>query len=507
MKTPSTQAMSRPLGVAAELSGAPIDISVLKGRPVMLTGERAALLTRNGQLCFLDCLRVLPRIAPAITVAVPPGLGMFNDQVRVLAETAYSQGTISLMDRPAAFRGFDAVLNVGCEVRNDLAWTSVNSSGWVVRASSNDGSLPCDMTRPNPVAALMAASIGVTEIFKRICRVPVTKIPPLPMTEFSLFTLSASDDRGPPLPYRLQLPDTLIVGAGAIGNGIVLLLSQLPIQGRIHIVDDQAYAAENLGTCALLDNTEWLGKSKAERLADWLKLTNSDVQATGEAITVEAARGSTCVKSMDVDLVLNGLDDISARHDSQLMWPSVLVDGGINAVGAAVVTHRLDKVGAACLRCGFVQPAKDGRALQQQATGLSAEVLNDLGQPLSDADIERAEESRQPWLREMQAQGKTRCATVGAAVSERLGVNLANAFRPSVPFVATAAASLVMSEAIKAVAYPCAHYTHRFQIESLFLGPQSSIATFQPASSACLCTTQRNLIDELAASRSTRPRR
>jgi hypothetical protein len=42
-------------------------------------------------------------------------------------------------------------------------------------------------------------------------------------------------------------------------------------------------------------------------------------------------------------LILNGLDDVNARRATQRLWPSVIVDGGINEVGAAVVQHRLDR--------------------------------------------------------------------------------------------------------------------------------------------------------------------
>lgn len=61
-----------------------------------------------------------------------------------------------------------AILNVGTGVRPHLPWTAINSNGWVARVSSGPTALPADTDQSNPLAALMAASFGVTEVFKRV---------------------------------------------------------------------------------------------------------------------------------------------------------------------------------------------------------------------------------------------------------------------------------------------------------------------------------------------------
>lgn len=498
-------ASSRPLEVAKTLGAPVLDEATIFARHVILTGERPALEISNGRWCLLNSLRLLSRVVGPLTVVLPHGLDELETEVRQLAGQVWSRGTVTVVNEipPAALHNAAAILSIGSAMHPHLPWTTINANGWVARVSSGTGALPTDTDQSNPLAAMMAASFGVTEVFKRVYGIPREKAPLLDTTQFSLFELSASPSSiGPPLPTVVSFPDTVMVGAGAIGNGIALLFSQLAVRGRVHIIDKQDYADENLGTCVVLDHESWLGKSKAECLASWLN--NDGIRCSGEQALVADARSSAPVTEMSVELVLNGLDDVGARHDAQLLWPSVLVDGGINAVGAAVLTHRLDSPHGACMRCSFRLPVLDGRMLQARSTGLShASLDSDQGRQLTELDVSQADDSKRSWLREQLAQGKTVCATITDAQSRSLGLELENGFSPSVPFVATASAALVVAQALKALAYPHAEFTQRFQMESLFIGPDASVGVLTPADSSCICVTQRKIINQIAAARSS----
>jgi hypothetical protein len=504
MSLASDIAFSRPLGVAESLGSSLPDEAVILSQPVILTGERQALATQNGRWCLLDSLRLLSRIVGPLTVVLPSGLADLEAEVRQLAAQVWTKATLTVVveGAPVAMDHAAAILSVGAGVNPNRPWTAVNSNGWVARVSSGPTALPSDTDQSNPLAALMAASFGVTEVFKRVFSIPREIAPLLDATQFSLFELSTSPtDLGPPLPATMALPDTVMVGAGAIGNGIALALSQLAVQGRLHIIDKQDYGRENFGTCTLLDDESWLSTSKAERLASWLDRAGG-LRCTGEEAFVVDARSGIVVRAMSVELVLNGLDDIRARHDAQMLWPSVLVDGGINSVGAAVLTHRLDRPYGACMRCTFRLPHVDERELQSKVTGLSATSLeSDLGRRLTEQDVADAKEPMREWLQDQLAQGKTVCATINEAQSRSLGIELDEGFSPSVPFVATASAALVVTQAIKALFYPEAEYTQRFQMESLFIGPEASLGVLTRADPACECVTHRLLIEKVASAR------
>jgi hypothetical protein len=499
------KASSRPNGVAEILIGHPVNRDEVLRRRVVLTCDLDALRTQNGRWCFLDCLRLLPRLVGHLTVILPDDLGSFEQEVHSIAKSVWRVGTLEVVRREAdaGLHDASAILSVGFYSDPNLPWTTINSNGWVARVASSGKTLPKDMGQSNPIAALMAASLGVTETFKRVYGAPPEIVPPIRLVEFSLYECAVSPSTvGPELPNGIILPDTLLIGAGAIGNGVALLLSQLDLKGRLHVIDKQAFGDENFGTCTLLDNANWIDSSKAECIASWLEL-QSDLHVSGEQEFVANARYGTIVKSMAVGLVLNGLDDVQARHDTQLLWPTILVDGGINAIGAGVLTHRLDHPEGACLRCTFSLPSTDEKELQSRVTGLSrTSLMTDLGRPLTSTDVERADERRRPWLAAKLAEGKTICATITEAQSEvQLGLEFEQGFRPSAPFVATASAALMVAEALKALLYPEAEFNQSFQIANLFLGPTSSMASLRRANQSCACVTEREIIGKLDAMR------
>lgn len=493
------KASSRYLGVAQSLVGEPINEELVFSKSVVLMGEHDALKTQNGLWCFMDSLKLLVRIVGQLTICIPPGFTELEAEARKCCSDACLRGQpqFVISDSDSPFQHADAILNIGVHVNSSLPWTTISSNGWVARISSGSKDLPSDMGQPNPLAALFAASLGVTEVFKRIYGIPASVAPLLDKAELSLFESSTEfDSLGPLLPNKINLPNTLLVGGGAIGNGIALLMSQLSVEGRLHIIDKQDYQDENHGTSVLLEKNGWIGNPKAAQLAHWLT-QNSTLQVTGDKALINEALGSEAVKSMAIDLVLNGLDDVQARHESQLAWPSIIVDGGINETGAAVIQHRLDNRGLACLICSFKLPMQDIRETQRQLTGLHSSALSDQGRLLTEQDIIDADPDKQEWLREMLKTKRTICSVVSEAGLRRLGVNAEDGFRPSVPFVATAAAAMVVAEALKALLYPNKRYSQRFTFGNLFLGTESLANSSRHAEPSCSCVKHRSLINSL----------
>jgi hypothetical protein len=505
MKSVEDKAASRPLGVAEKLTSGKIDSATVYGKKVVLTGEREFLLSDNGRWCLLDAVTLLGRVVGDLTVIVPDGAEQLESEVKALCQELWARRPVNILreGHPFSIQTADAILSVGKQARPSLPWTVVNSNGWVARVSSGAEDLPSDVAQPNPLGALMAASLGVTEVFKRIFGVPHDIAPLADKIELSLFDQTVDPDWiGPPLPDSIHLPDTLLVGGGAIGNGIALLLSQLVVTGRLHIIDNQDYGDENFGTCILLGRRGWIGVPKAERLTDWLK-QNSKLSVTGEKDLIQTAKDGEMVSSLSIDLILNGLDKVDARQEAQSLWPSTIVDGGISDVGAAVIQYRLGQDDCACLKCWFDTPKVDEQKQQSKLTGLPIDALADLGRKLTDADLERATEEKRAWLSECVKQGKTVCSVISeAALTSKLGVEVENNFRPSVPFVATASAAMVVAEAIKAIIFPTSKTASKFQIDSLFSDIRESMRKLRMRPSAvCQCVVHRNRIIKLQKKR------
>lgn len=496
-------AASRPLGVARELTGTELDAEAVFGRKVVLIGEASFLQHQNGRWCFENALRLLSRTIGELEVVVPAGFPEFRAHVQRLVETVFTQRRVRLVNESDGdLARAAAVLNIGPSARAGLPWTAAVSNGWVARCSSCGPIAAHTLHQANPLGALLAASLGVTEVFKRVYSIPMDEFPPYDDEAFSLFTLSTEfENDGPPLPTLLKIPSTLLLGAGAIGNGIALLATQLALTGPLYVLDKQDFGKENHGTCCLLDDVEWLGHSKAEMLARWMKESGGPA-AEGLQATIQDALKEDSFNRRNFDLVINGLDDIAARRDVQTLWPSLLVDGGINSIGASVVTHSLAHPQYACMRCTFAEPTIDAQAAQARVTGLSGTTLAaDPNRKLTDADIESAAAHMQPWLREQQEKGATICSVIAEGMAKRLGLNLKDGFRPSVPFVATASASLVMSQVLRGLYWPAETFIHEVQFASLFLGPHTEARVRRRAAEDCLCSKKRSVIEDLVAER------
>ena len=497
---------SRPLSVARGLVTASIDEEKVYAKTVVLTGETQSLRTQNGKWCFTNALRILSRVVGNLIVALPPTDPDFLKEVQSICERSWSPGSIQFVLCEECPPADGLILSIGSTMSLTKRQVTINSNGWLARLStSND--LPSDMSQANPIGALMAASLGATEVFKWMFDISESETPPIKFVQYSLWDHSSdSCNCGPALPDDISLPDTLLVGGGAIGNGIVLVLSQLPIRVRLHIIDKQSFAPENKGTCVLMEEENWLGQPKAEYLAEWLR-ERSAINATGSKEFVADAISGNTLKAMSIDLVLNGLDDVDARRETQRLWPSTLIDGGINPIGAAVIQHRLGRDDLACMECWFPMLSVDEKKEQRKATGLSDDALSNPARFLTEEDVQAADEEKRGWLMQCVKDKKPICSVISEGVLlERLGVEVKDGFRPSVPFVATASSALVMAEALKATIFPEQRSSSMFQISNLFIGPQdSSISLRRAPNPGCKCVVHASAIKRLAANRKASP--
>lgn len=491
-------AFSRPAKTAAKLAEQALDRHRFLAKRVLLTGEPETLNSLNGRNCFLDAIGLLIRICPNITIHVPAG----SEDLRVVSQAfanriAFGPG-VEHCNHVDDFGSFDAILSVGAAVNTSLPWTTINSNGWLARVSSGERSLPADVSMENPVGALAAASLGVGEVFKRLIRLRPERGDFLDGLSFSLRTYRAGEtDCGPELPSSLD-SDLLLVGAGAIGNGTVLLLSQLPCRGRVDIVDPQTYGEENLGTCILMGAHE-LDASKATTLAARLRKPLLEVQDY-EMTFGEYASDGRAIPAV----VLNGLDNIPARHQVQrVLWPDLIVDGAIGDFTCQVSRHPWpDDV--ACLICLFREPAgATAETLQMQATGLSLESLSRPDALLSASDVDRAASEKREFLRARL--GRPICSIIQEGIALKISADTQQkGFEPSVPFTACFSACMVVAEVIAHTMKWPTVLAPRFQFDFL-MGPAYGQELPQGRRPSCICSRQKN-IDRVRAARTEKAR-
>jgi len=457
--------------------------------PVLLTGEASILATPNGQKCFLDAFRLLVRMTKHLSVFTD-GQKELERQARITAESLTRSTVHFLQTSNGRPEQFAAILSIGCQVRPEYPWTTINSNGFLARVSSKLR-LSSECSQINPIGALAAASLGVSEIFKRLVPVNPDRGPIHDTLNFSFYTYSNSDWAGPELPTALNIGTLLQVGAGAIGNGIVHLLSQLGLNGRVVIVDRQDFADENLGTCLLIGPAD-INQSKAATLANFIP------GAVGYKEEVESSIKSRVGIDFDFPaIVLNGLDHIGARRSVQAIWPDLVIDGAIGTFSCEATLHPWGP-DRSCLLCDFEEPTKDVLAESSMLTGLSREKLHNPLDLVTEEDIQAAPEEKRDYL--CGFLGKTYCSVVSEAEMERVSAGKAN-FAASVPFVACLSACMVVGELVRAVSHWTPELETGFQFDVL-VGPQRGIRKSHLRKLQCICVTRQSLIDGMRKERS-----
>lgn len=483
---------SRPAAIAEQLGDLAEDRHRFVDKRVLLTGERAVLATANGRDCLLDSLRLLVRICRNVDVALPPELGLLRRQARETAGRVAFGQAITFLDEPPDWSLYDAILSVGAEARPELPWTAINAHGWLARVSSGTTNLPVACGQDNPIAALAAASLGVAEVFKRLLRLKPERGRLLDGLAFDLFAYETGRaDPGPELPDRLAV-EPVVVGAGAIGNGIVSLLSRLPLVGRVWIVDPQAYGPENLGTCLLIGPGD-VGKPKALVAAGVLRATGIDAKGYQEDLAAFVDRLGDKIPYPRV--VITGLDNIEARHATQDLWPDLVIDGAIGAFGCQVSRHPWGEE-IACLRCLFRRPnGEAAEVVASRATGLSAARTWQAQSLVVEADVLAAPAGKRVWLQERV--GRPICSVVQEGVAQVLSDEQQRVgFTPSVPFVACLSAAMVAAELVKFAAGWPTPLSPRFQLDVL-RGPAFGDDYPQERRSDCPCVARRRNIEQL----------
>jgi molybdopterin/thiamine biosynthesis adenylyltransferase len=485
---------SRPAKTAAQLAEQAVDRHRFLTKKELLTGDREILATGNGRNCFLNAIGLLVRICPNVTVQIPPRCKDLLAACRAFSERiAFGRG-VEYRDHVDDFDSFDAILSVGAAVNPGLPWTTINSNGWLARVSSGTCGLSTDVAMENPVGALAAASLGVGEVFKRLIRLKRERGDLLDGISFSLRTYRTGEtDCGPELPSSLDA-DLLLVGAGAIGNGVARLLSQLPCRGRTDIVDPQTWGEENLGTCMLIGEAD-LGASKAETLARYVRTPFFDAQAFAMPFDQYDSGG----RAMPA-VVLNGLDNISARHQVQrTLWPDVIVDGAIGDFTCQVSRHPWpDNV--ACVMCLFREPSGvAAEVVQMHATGLSAERVSRPDALVAASDVESAPGDKQDFL--WSRIGRPICSVIQEGIALRISAEQQQkGFEPSVPFTACFSACMVVAEMIAQIMKWPSVLEPRFQFDFL-VGPAYGQELPQARRPGCICARQKNIERARAARR------
>jgi hypothetical protein len=271
-------------------------------------------------------------------------------------------------------------------------------SGWLARVARHP--LPSLSTADeNPVGPLVAASLGVAELFKLVLGDVLTSVVPAEEIAFSSLTFKVGDlDVGPPLRH-VQLPESVLVGAGSIGSAFLWGLAHLPdASGKLTITDPDRLKRHNLDRAILvLDGVAAHEPEKAPWARDMMKPWTPKLDITPFSGTI-----SQYVDSLPHDyrlpLAISAVDSIESRRDIQDALPERILNASTGPTKIEVSRHHILGEGP-CLYCLYIPEVLERSPLHiaMDRTGFEQRYVAELMMPdskrlLSDGNVRSIEQ-------------------------------------------------------------------------------------------------------------------
>lgn len=456
---------SRPARLGALITGDSEEsiVHLFTEKRILVRLEAQFLEVADARETFLFAVNQCLRFCSNISVLVAAGPGQLTRACDSLAARIHGPTAAVEVVEKLTSRSFDAVINVGREVFQDLPSATINSSGWVARVATS-GSMTRELCwipgTPNALGALCAASLGVGAAFFAILGQPLTL-----STETCLFNHEVAPlgelEAGPPLPASPLWLDAFLVGCGAVTNGWAYAVKRLPIVGRLQAIDNQSLRLENIWSYVAVGR-ESVGKPKAAVIKELLP----------PAIDVTARSDQWELFKIWLDhglevppLIITGLDNVTTRHSVQRLWPETLIDMGAGGLQSQVIVKRKNNDGLCLLNALTIPPdEKDWAEGLAAATGLDPAIIaSDPTGAITQAEVDAAPADKKAELQK--AVGKPRCGHINRQSLEMEGYD--PDFAPAVPFVTAFSGIRGAAETMKWLMghrYPHSlHFQHSFE--------------------------------------------
>lgn len=444
---------SRPAALAAELTATPAERieHLFTTKRILLRLETGLAAVTEARETLLLLANEALRFCPNITVELPPAAPELARALDLLAVEIH--GSSAIVVGRSENGAFDAIVNVGTEIRALPNWITVNADGWLCRVATSSGmgaSLPEGYTQPNPLGALGAACLGAGQAFLALVGERLLER----AVEISMYALEQGAPgelaSGPDLPAEAVELDTLLVGCGGVGNGWLYAIRRVPVAGRVEAVDHQALRPENLGpyVCA---TRRRLWKPKVQVAKEELE-PDLTVVARAERFRFFKARLGYG-QSYLPELVVSALDNPRTRHDVQRLWAPLTLDLAAEGLTAQVVVKQRADNGLCLIEAHTDTVGEDAELVElAEATGLSVERLRDFESEITEEDIAAAPPEKRPALEDARRCGQPICGRVG-----ELDLNdeeYSRRFTPAVPFVTAFTGIVAAAQTIKAKLEP-----------------------------------------------------
>lgn len=280
---------------------------------------------------------------------------------------------------------------IGNDFKQKKCHVYISCNGWEAYSGYEMIEIKAKDSMINPIGASLSSAFGAAEIFKCILKEEfksINKKLKFQNVKFSAFSYDLSNNcKNPRLPGYINIGETLLVGAGAVGMAFISVLRHLNIGGNLTIIDHDSIDASNLdryiGVYADNINNQKTSVAKAA-LSHLQNLRIIEINSKYQQYVESLGRV--------INLAICTVDNDETRQELQCDLPGILLNGVTGQSTFSVSRH--DFINDACLGClypiekdKFVNEEKYSRALGIPVGDFTYRYENNI--PLTQADIEK----------------------------------------------------------------------------------------------------------------------
>ena len=215
--------------------------------------------------------------------------------------------------------------------------------------------------------------MGASQVLLHSLELANAPYKPMGAYRFSLLNLLPS---GPDLdhPIQIQIPETHLVGVGAVGSAMIYTLAHLDDAiGHIHLIDNERLDDTNLNRYMLARRRD-LGCWKVNTATAALRNTSIRTKSYRVPFNKYVEEYGSLI-----DLLLTPVDSEQGRRSLAMMLPRRIINAATGGTTVTLSTHGFGD-GKACLHCLYLPKVNQLSAEEQMASdmGLAADVVHEL---------------------------------------------------------------------------------------------------------------------------------
>lgn len=267
-----------------------------------------------------------------------------------------------------------------------------------LRLEVRDGPTTTLGGRAHRIVELWAACYGAAAALYRALELELA-VPlrlPIEIDLAALYGVAAAQLAAP-----VELGSAMLVGAGAIGNAVLLGLSAFDARGELAVCDPDAASDGNLNRCWWFDAAD-LGEPKAERLVRRAQATLPGLHLVPHVQTLHdaiVAAGGAPPRTLIV-----GVDSRRARRSLQTELPHTVFDASTTGITEVVFHANRLPSDLACLACVYHEAADETAHEAHVAEALGVTVA-DVRTNFVSAEAARAIAATYPHLQPAELEG------------------------------------------------------------------------------------------------------